>query len=246
MKRNIQDHRQWREYLHSRHVLEPAIAAGAWVERETYSGQDVLVWRENRRDGSAGATRRRLLPSVSSNGKSPPKVKWQIPGQKTDEPFYYSGTWDDLKRHIAAAGGLLYIVEGEVDVWTLQVPGIGNVIGTYSATEIPPDIASILDELGATKAVYFADNDKSGDAGAAKLATQLLASRWQGEAEFRKVKGPGIPEKGDANDLLCHHYPDLAAARAALDALPPFLPQIEPEAAPNISIPGGDNDPRWT
>ena len=196
MKRNIQDHRQWREYLHSRHVLEPAIAAGAWVERETYSGQDVLVWRENRRDGSAGATRRRLLPSVSSNGKSPPKVKWQIPGQKTDEPFYYSGTWDDLKRHIAAAGGLLYIVEGEVDVWTLQVPGIGNVIGTYSATEIPPDIASILDELGVTKVIYFADNDKSGDAGASKLATLLLQSALEGRGGISQGHRPGHTGEG--------------------------------------------------
>ncbi|MCE2471830.1 MAG: hypothetical protein J4G18_08005 [Anaerolineae bacterium] len=74
----------------------------------------------------------------------------------------------------------------------------------------------------------------------------LLQSGWGGEAEFRKVTGPGIPEKGDANDLLCHHHPDLAAARVALDALPTFLPRIdEPEPAPRISLAGGSNDPRW-
>ena len=245
MKRNIQDHPQWRKYLDSRHILEPAIAAGAWVEHETYTGQDVLVWREKRRDGSPGATRRRLLPSVSSNGKTPPKVRWQIPGQKSDELFYYVGTLDELKRHIAAADGRLNIVEGEVDVWSQQVLDIRNVIGTYSATNIPNDIASILDELGVSEIIYFADNDKSGDAGASKLATLLLQSGWQGVAENRKVTGPGIPEKGDINDLLCHYGEDLAAARAALDALPTFLPLSEPEPPPNISIPGGDNDPRW-
>ena len=100
-------------------------------------------------------------------------------------------------------------------------------------------------ELGVSEIIYFADNDKSGDAGASKLATRLLQSDWQGVAEFRKVSGPGIPEKGDVNDLLCHHWRDLSAARAALFALPVFQPRIESAPAPKISIPGGDNDPRW-
>ena len=245
MKRNIQDHPRWRNYLASRHILESVITAGAWVEYEEYTGQDVLVWREKRRDGSPGATRRRLLETASQNGNTPPKVRWQFPGQKADEPFYYVGSLDDLKRAISAAGGHLRIVEGEVDVWSLHAFDISNVIGTYSATNIPPDIAAILDELCVSKLIYFADNDKSGDAGASKLAKLLLHSRWQGEAEFRKVSGPGIPDKGDVNDLLCHHYPDLAAARAALEALPAFLPQLESEPAPRISAPSGYNDPRW-
>ena len=228
-----------------REETPPDVAAyGALVERETYTRQDVLVWREKRRDGSLGATRRRLLPQVSSNGKGP-KVKWQIPDEKSDEPFYYADSLDELKRQIATAGGLLYIVEGEVDVWSVHTLDILSVIGTYSATAIPDDIASILDELGVSRIFYFADNDSSGDAGAAKLAALLLASRWRGEAEYRKITGPGIGHKGDANDLLCHHHPDLAAARAALDALPAFLPQTEPEPARHISIASGDNDPRW-
>ena len=243
-KTPVADHSQWRDYLAKRHILEPVIAAGIWVEREPKTGLDALVLREKRRDGRPGAARLRFLPSASSNGKGP-KVIWQVHDQKTDEPFYYVGTLDELKRHIAEADGVLYIVEGEVDVWSLLRLGIRNVIGTYSATEIPPDIASILDELGARTVIYLADNDRAGDSGAAKLATLLLQAGWQGEAEFRTVKGPGIPEKGDSNDLLCHHYPDLAAARAALEALPSFLPQIERAPAPHISIPGGYNDPRW-
>ena len=204
----------------------------------------MLVWRKKRRDGSPGATRRRLLAPVSSNGKGP-KVKWQTPDEKSDEPFYCAGSLDELKRQIATAGGLLNIVEGEVDVWSLHTLDILNVIGTYSATTIPDDIASILDELGAGRIIYFADNDSSGDAGAAKLAARLLASRWGGKAEYRKITGPGIGYKGDVNDLLCHHHPNLAAARAALDALPAFLPQIASEPAHHISVPSGDSDPRW-
>ena len=82
-----------------------------------------------------------------------------------------------------------------------------NVIGTYSTTNIPPDIACILDELGVSRLIYFADNDKSGDDGASKLATLLRESRWKDEREFHKISGPGIPDKGDANDLLRHHHP---------------------------------------
>lgn len=243
MKRTIQDHPHWRQYLDSRHVLESAIAAGAWVEYEQSTEQEVLVWREKRRAGDPGATRRRLLPAT--NGATRIKVKWQIPGQKSDEVFYFAGALDELKRAIKAVDGIIYIVEGEMDVWSLHTLGIHNVIGTYSATSIPSDIASILDMLGAIRFIYLADNDQSGDAGAAKLATLLAQSGWQGEGEFRKVKGPGIPPKGDANDLLCHHYPDLAAALAALDALPTFLPQIERDPAPALSIASGYNDPRW-
>ena len=78
-----------------RHILEAqAIDAGAWVEREEWTGQDVLVWREKRRDGSPGATRRRLLTPVRANGKKQAKVRWQYAGQKTDEPFHYIGTLD--------------------------------------------------------------------------------------------------------------------------------------------------------
>ena len=99
----------------------------------------------------------------------------------------------------------------------------------YGAKIIPPNIAEILDEFGIQKVNYFADNDDPGKQGAAILLRLLLAAGWGGEAEFRQFKGEGIPKKGDANDLLCHHYPDMAAARAALDALPTFVPDIQPK-----------------
>ena len=128
-KHRIQNHPQWSAYLSQRHILEPVIAAGIWVERDKSLRRDALVLREKRRDGSPGAVRLRFLPSAS------------------------------------------------------------------------------------------------GDDGAAKLAALLLQAGWKGEAKCRKVEGASIPHKGDSNDLLCHHYPDLASARAALDALPKFLPQ---------------------
>ena len=134
MKRKIQEHPQWREYLDSRHILEPTIAAGAWVEHENHTGQDVLVWREKRRDGSAGATRRRLLQLVSNNGMQPPKVRWQSAGQKTDEPFHYLGSIHELKQAIADAGCQLNIVEGEFDVWSMNALGSPTQSASMAST----------------------------------------------------------------------------------------------------------------
>ena len=102
IKRRIQDHPEWSAYLANRHILAPAIAAGAWVEREEGAGQDVLVWREKRQDGNPGATRRRLLEQVTTNGTKQPNARWQFGGQKTDEPFHYVGTLDEFKGEIAA------------------------------------------------------------------------------------------------------------------------------------------------
>ena len=107
--------------------------------------------------------------------------------------------------------------------------GLPNTVGIYGISNIPKDIAAIWMNYGVKKVVYFADNDTGGEIGASNLATLLHKARWQGEAEYRKFVGPGIPHKGDANDLLCHHYPDIAAARAALDALPRFTPSIKRE-----------------
>ena len=221
-KRRIQDHPQWASYLSQRRILEPAIAAEAWVEHEEWSGQDVLVWRTRRRDGSPGATRRRLLKRVKVKGKRQAKVRWQYGGEKTDEPFYYVGTLEDLKREIARAGGKVYIVEGEFDVWSLHRLGILNVIGIYGISNIPKDIGAILDEISAASFAYLMDNDRAGDIGASNLRSLLHGSEWKGEGEYRKVEGAGIPEKGDANDLLRCHFPDLAAARAALETLAPL------------------------
>ena len=229
IQRRIQDHPLWSAYLADRHILEEATAAAAWVEREDWTRQDVLVWREKRRDGGPGATRRRLLKQVSINGKKPQKVRWQFRGCKTDEPFYYVGTQDELKDAITDAGGIVTIVEGEVDVWSLQAMGIRNVIGIYGITNIPKDIASILDELGISGFTYFADNDQSGEDGASNLSTRLHEAHWPGDQDYRKFAGLGIPDKGDANDLLCHHFPDISQARAALAALPRFSPRIKPQ-----------------
>ena len=85
-----------------------------------------------------GATRRRLLNASSAQTtRKQAKVRWQYAGQKTDEPFYYVGTLEDLRREIARAGGKVYIVEGEFDVWSLHRLGIRNVIGLYGIRQYP-------------------------------------------------------------------------------------------------------------
>ena len=241
----VEDHPPWRAYLTDRHILEPAIAAGAWVEHEAGTGQDVLVWREKRRDGSPGATRRRLLTPVRANGKKQAKVRWQYAGQKADEPFHYIGTLDDLKAAIAAAGGSVTIVEGEFDVWSLHTKGIRHVIGIYGISTIPKDIATIFNELGVIRCIYYVDNDKAGERGASNLRTLLHDSGWKGEQEYRKFAGPGIPEKGDANDLLRHHFPDMSGARAALDALPKFSPGLKQKSVERLSSEIDHDQPGW-
>ena len=245
VKHRLADHPEWSANLADRHILEAAIAADAWVEREEWTGQDVLVWRVKRRDGSPGATRRRLLKKFKVKGKKHTKVRWQFAGQKTDEPFYYVGTLEDLKREIARAGGKVYIVEGEVDVLSLHTMGIRNVIGIYGISNIPKDIAAIFDELAVTKFTYYADNDASGERGASNLRSLLHESDWTGEGEYRKFAGPGIPDKGDANDLLCHHFPDISAARAALDALPKFSPRIQRRPVQRLSSEIDHDQPGW-
>ena len=187
----------------------------------------MLVWREKRRDRSPGVARRRLPKQVSNNGKKQPKVSWIFAGQKTHGQFFYVGTQAELKAAIASAGGLVHTVEGEVDVWSLLTLGIANVIGIYGIGNIPKGIASILDAFGVSRFIYYLDNDTAGEKRAARLGTLLHESGWKGEGEYRKFVGPGIAHKGDANDLICHHHSDLATARAALAALPEFLPRIK-------------------
>lgn len=227
-KQRIQDHPQWLRNLTKRRILKQAIAAGAWIEYSDYYGRYCLCWHEKHPDGSRGARRRRFIDPPVIKGKQVGKSIWFY-DEKSDELFHYLGSLDDLKQAIAEAGGKLYIVEGEIDVWSMHALGIRNVIGIYGIRNIPKDIAAILDEYGVTRPVYLADNDAGGEIGASNLATLLHKARWTGEAEYRKFEGEGIPHKGDANDLLCHHYPDIPAARAALDALPCFRPSIEIE-----------------
>ena len=245
VKHRLADHPQWRAYLEDRHILESAITAGDWVERDDQTRLYVLVWREKRRDGSPGATRRRLLKKFKVKGKKHTKVRWQYAGQKTDEPFYYVGTLEDLKREIARTGGKVYIVEGEFDVLSLHTMGIRNVIGIYGISNIPKDIAAIFDELAVTKFTYYADNDASGERGASNLRTLLHDSGWKGEQEYRKFAGPGIPDKGDANDLLRHHFPDISGARAALDVLPKFSPGLKQKPVRQLSSEIDHDQPGW-
>ena len=91
-----------------------------------------------------------------------------------------SARWTNSKREIADAGGELNIVEGEFDVWSMLAMGTLNVIGIYGISNIPRDIASLLDELGVTKVVYFADNDKAGEQGRLQSADLPAASRLGG------------------------------------------------------------------
>ena len=107
------------------------------------------------------------------------------------------------------------------------------------------DIASILDELGISGFTYFADNDQSGEDGASNLSTRLHEAHWPGDQDYRKFAGLGIPDKGDANDLLCHHFPDISQARTALAALPKFSPSIKERSVQQPSREIDHGQERW-
>ncbi|MCY3781781.1 MAG: toprim domain-containing protein [Chloroflexi bacterium] len=139
----------------------------------------------------------------------------------------------------------MYIVEGEFDVWALERLGIQNVIGIYGISNIPKDIAKIFAEVGVASFMYLADNDTAGEKGASNLRTLLQGSEWKGEGEYRRFAGASIPEKGDGNDLLCHHFPDFPAARAALDSLPRFVPRLKCKPAAKPLAPLDSNQAGW-
>ena len=84
---------------------------------------------------------------------------------------------------------LLYIVEGEFDVWSLHRLGIRNVIGIYGISNIPKDIAAIFDELGVAGFIYCVDNDKAGDDGASNLRTLLHRIRLDRRSRISQVRG---------------------------------------------------------
>ncbi len=73
----------------------------------------------------------------------------------------------------------------------------------------------------------------------------LHRSEWKGEGEYRRVAGAGIPEKGDANDLLCLYSTHPELVRAALEAPPRFQPRLKrkPAAKPLASL--DSNEGSW-
>ena len=212
-----------------------AYGSSCRVHRECgYLVRYCLVRHEKRRDGSRGARRRRFIDPPITKGTKVGKSIW-FAGEKTDEAFHYLGSIHDLKTAIANAGGVINIVEGDIDVWSMRAMGYSNTVGICGITNIPKDIASIFDELGVTRLIYFADNDKAGERGGSNLRTLLHRAGWRGERQYRKFEGPGIPDKGDANDLLCHYFPAISQARAVLNTLAAFEPTIKRAPAPRPS-----------
>ncbi len=107
----------WRRNLSGRHVLNAALAAGAFVDRSE------LVWHEKLPDGSTGAQKRRVMTGA-------PKSRWRYKDEKTTEVAHYVQALPELMNDIIAAGGKVFLPEGEIDCWSLY-PARPNVIGSY-------------------------------------------------------------------------------------------------------------------
>ena len=162
-KHSLHDHAQWSAYLQGRHILEPAIAAGAWIEHSDYYGRNCLVWHEKHRDGSRGARRRRFIDPPVINGRQYGKSIW-FDGEKTDEPFHYVGTLDELKRAIAGASGEL-----NIDDYPLQVVHPSNV----DPTRAPAGYGSV--KIEGTMPYTLKEGSEHWDTLKAKVADRLLA-----------------------------------------------------------------------
>ena len=199
----------------SRHILAkwPSLP-GAWVEHsETYyEAAIVLVWqrkaprRQPRRHDAAACWHQIRQSSTAmswakpSNGKSlGEKIRRALPLHRR------AGRIEGCQ--IARSGrDRLYIVEGEIDVWSMRALDIPQHrrhlqrIGHYPETISLPFWTS----WAPRRAVYLADNDQSRRALApAKLRGAAAFKRAGGaRRNFARLPARACRTKGDVNDLL--------------------------------------------
>lgn len=70
-------------------------------------------------------------------------------GQPKPELYHYP----DIKKYVALAGGKIYLVGGEPDVWAMLTMGIYNVIAFLGEGNIPASFIDDLHNLGATEVI---------------------------------------------------------------------------------------------
>ena len=112
--------------LADRHILEAAIAARRLggtrgMDRAGCSGLEgkAAGWQPGRH--APPPTERQFKVKGK---KAHQRSDGNSPDRRQTSRFYYVGTLEDLKgARSPAAGGKVYIVEGEFDVWSLHTPG---------------------------------------------------------------------------------------------------------------------------
>jgi hypothetical protein len=120
--------------------------------------------------------RGRKIPSVlkAELAKSSKAQRFFNPDEKTlpdgKMPLFYTPSYKFLHESVSKNNGILYLFEGDKDVWTALTAGIYNSAGILSAgSHVDPEIAYQFKTLGVRHVKYYPDNDKAGVTLARKL-----------------------------------------------------------------------------
>jgi hypothetical protein len=159
-----------------------------------------------------------------------PKYLWQP--NKPEDPAADWYILPGTAEHIAAAGGEVYLANGEPALLAYVAAGVGNVI-TTTASEItvPNTVLQVLGTLGATRVVYPVDKDAAGRQSAVAWRDALAGTGIDYEA---LAWGDAAPPKGDANDVWQQVGFCADAFVRTLDRLE-ALPLPTPEPQPVVS-----------
>jgi len=172
-----------------------------------------------------------------------PKYLW-IDGDKTT-PYYHIGA--GLPGAIGAENGVLYLVNGEPAVLTMQAADLPNAMCFYGETHVPATLADDLRRMGVFTLRYYPDKDATGLKSAVKLRDALQGSAITFDC---RVLPDELPAKADLNDLWQLLGFDASAFRAALDAAPVYdlpapAPTPEPRRREAAAAPIGGDAVDW-
>lgn len=204
-----------RQILEARGIYEQALKAG-WRENNIELRWEYPVYSHN---NEVVATRTK---AYDSNAKM--KYGW-LPSKPTNpEADFY--ILEGTKEAVQAAGGVVFLANGEASVLAMKAAGIHNVFATcHGESTIPKTSKETLIALGASTVINIADKDKAGISAALKWRDALLLSG----IEYQAKQWPDyLPEKADFNDLWIALNFDAKAAKEALENCQALiLPQPE-------------------
>lgn len=125
-----------------------------------------------------------------------PKNKW-LGGKPKACKYYTPQGIPRLTAAIAAAGGVIWIANGEPSLLAHIEAGLVNVVCWFGEGQPPHTLADDLKRWGVRMVCYPADKDAAGGSGAAKVRSRLKDSG----IAFRPLQWcDEIPDGGDAND----------------------------------------------
>lgn len=125
-----------------------------------------------------------------------PKYKWD---GRTDQSLFKYYSAGGMKKAIEEAGGLLYWLSGEPDVWTWFETGNGyNATCCFGEGSVPDSVADDLKVMGVKSVIMYPDLDKPGMEAAWKLRDRLVDSGIM----FMAYRLPGdMGSKRDLNQI---------------------------------------------